>query len=764
MHEMNWMIGMKKRLLISAISIFILAQRCFPEESPLSKRDAGTITGTVMNVQEQPVAGAVIILCDQGSGIPVCLDTFKPFTEAYLSKERNQQKEICFSVTDDVGCFSFENVPRGEYKLVAQSWKGAEKIKSIFEKNGEVIHLYGVAERIKVSPDTRSNVVLRPSGTGVLCIDQEAGTLLVLSRSPTRADPILGFAGWGGAFMQDMLGGNRMIHGKTTVYGLPEGTIYLAMFANDNIPGWTEGQAQIKSNQSTVLENIPFVNSWSNSRHDPPEHLLPVFEEVKLLISQKDTFLIELLQDFNAQTDSSKGMLGVMELIGLRLEEAIELPSGKKATFGDVMAAVQYVKLQQTMERKKEQWKRRDETMKQFLDKQAAKKTEAQKDRDTISEKIDVSSPLSFFPDDMDAGKELDELWAIRFQAFKTLSSEQVLEIVRKGFRRTSANKNDIIRTIGREYILNKSTSEPAAVDMLYCASFDSDVMYNAFYYGLNAAKPKSPMVLKRLVDLAMQGYEAGQIAWSMRKQQDEFFHLLEPHLNSLDPIENQQARNVVKMIEGRNHGVYDISKGQTKPEDLEKIRKDFLGRLDHMRQVLLTGSSSTRLAELERVTSLGVFHVFDDTFIPAVQACANDENIQARIKTAEVAGCYWLWGSTMTMPEITRLLIRLSEDDVPDVRFAAVEKGLFNIPDKTGEIIKRIIDVTLADRKQMPDKLYRRIEYVLRVNKEPASEILREYLEGDCRNPEVATALYRKALRLDPSAVKRTISTMQKD
>ena len=761
---------MEKQLFKSTILIFILIPLSFSQEPSPLKRSTGTLTGTVSDAQNQPVVRAFVILCDQSSGIPVCQDTFRPFTEAYLSKERDRQKEICFTVTDDRGRFSFENVFVGEYKVVAQSWKGVEEIKSIFERNGGEIQLCGVAEHIEVFLEAVSSVVLRPLGTGVLQINEDAPndeTLLVLSTSPTRADPILGFTGWGGAFMQHMIGGNRMPKGRTTVYGLPEGRIYLAMFAADSVPGWTQGQAQIKPNATTVLEYIPFVNSWSNSRHDPPEDLLPVFEEVKPLVLQNRRYVIDLLQNYDVPLDSLKGMWAFMEHIGPHLEKEVVLPSGRKATFGEVLASAQYVQLQKTMERKRAQWQKRDEAMKKFQERWAAKEKKGRDKSVKIREKVNVSSPLSFFPDDMEGAKELDELWAVKNQAFNIVSPEEILEIIRKGFRRTSADKNDMIRTIGSRYIWNKSPSEPAAVDILYCASFDSDVMYNAFYYGLTVAKPKPPMVLSRLAKLAMQGYGVGRIAWgigSVQDQREEFIDLLKPYLNSHDSTERQQAQNIIRVIDAKRHRVYGTGKGETNPKDIEMIRKDFGDKLNQLRQTLLTGTSSSRLAEIERICSLGLFHLFDDTFIPAVRACAQDQSPKVRIKTAEIAGYYWIWGDTMKNSEIIQLLIALSEDGVQEVRFAAVEKGLFNLPDKTVDVIRRIIDMTLADRKQMSEKLYKRIEYVLRVNKPIARDILMEYLESSQSNQDVVTALYRDALRLDPATIQQELSTSQKD
>jgi len=543
------------------------------------------------------------------------------------------------------------------------------------------------------------------------------------------------------------------------MYGLPEGKVYLAMFAADSVPGWTEGQAEIKPNTTTVIEYIPFVNSWSNSRHYPPEHLVPVFEEVKQLISQRDNFIFNLYQNSGIKIDPSKGMWGFMEQIGPHLEKKVELPSGRKATFGEVMAAAQYVQLQRTMERKKEQWKKNDEAMKKFSDRRAAKKAMAQKEQVRIRETVDISSPSSFFPDDVQAGEELDELWAVKNYAFNTVSSEEILEIVRKGFRGTSAKKDDIIGTIGSKFVWHKRPSVQSAVDILYCASFEPDVKYNAFYYGLTVANPKSPEVLKRLVELAMQGYGVGRIAWgilAVNDQQEEFVNLLKPYLNSNDSTERQQAQNVMRVIEGKSSGVYSTGVGETNPEDIEKLKKDLGDKLGQIKQALLTGTSSLRLMELERICSLKICLLFDDTFISAIQACAKDESPKVRIKAAEVAGYYWIWGDTITNPKITRLLIQLSEDEVQEVRFATVEKGLFNIPNKTKDVIKLIIDITLTEQKEIPEKLYGRIQYVLRVNGKKTRTILQEYLNEGEYGRGIIARLYRDALRSEPPVVAK--------
>ncbi len=363
---------MHRQALVSALSTLIFVLTCLagssePRLQQTEQAETGTITGKVLDAKDQPVPGAVVILCDQMSGVPVCRQTCRPFTEAFLAEKGDAAKDIAYQVTDIQGSFSFEKTPAGEYQLLAQSWKNIEEFKGIFEKNGKEIELHGIAERIRVSAKTSPDIVLRPLGTGILQIDQDVPndeTLLVISTQPTRTDPILGFAGWGGAFMQNMIGGNRMPKGETTVYGLPEGKVYLAMFAADSVPGWTEGQADIKPNTTTILPYIPFVNSWSNSRHDPPQRLRPLFEEMKSLREQSPppTEDHPLVQFYELLAEKEpEGIWQWQQLISRHLHHEFELPSGRKATFADIEAVRRYIDLQQFVERRKEQNKRRQE-------------------------------------------------------------------------------------------------------------------------------------------------------------------------------------------------------------------------------------------------------------------------------------------------------------------------------------------------------------------------------------------------------------------
>ena len=104
-------------------------------------------------------------------------------------------------------------------------------------------------------------------------MDRGNATIVAISTRPTRADPIMMFTGWGGAFMRNMVGGSHLLSGCNTITGLPQGTLHLAMFANDNAPAWAETQVDILPGQTTHLDAVTFVGTWSNCRYDPPPEI-----------------------------------------------------------------------------------------------------------------------------------------------------------------------------------------------------------------------------------------------------------------------------------------------------------------------------------------------------------------------------------------------------------------------------------------------------------------------------------------------------------
>jgi len=149
--------------------------------------------------------------------------------------------------------------------------------------------------------------------------------------------------------------------GLTTVRGLPEGKVYLALFAADSLPGWGAGEVQIEPNRTTVAY-VPIVVGWSNGQHDPPQRLKPLFEEVKSLILEKEFSVPGFLEASQIHFEAKgKQAWSFQQQICPHLEKRLELPTGSKTTVADFMAVVGYVQLGQSVARREEQRKRRAE-------------------------------------------------------------------------------------------------------------------------------------------------------------------------------------------------------------------------------------------------------------------------------------------------------------------------------------------------------------------------------------------------------------------
>ena len=747
------------RVTLFLTAIILGSSRPLPQADALGQPDpsgTGAITGKILDAQGQPAARVIVVLCTDAGGIPVHNRTSRPITEAYATEKGESDKEIAYAVTDDEGRFSFGRVAQGEYRLVGQSWPDIESIKGLFEVNAKVIELHGIAEHIVVSPGSSQDVVIRPLGTGALEFDADMPndeTLMVISTKPTRADPILGFAGWSGQFMRNMIGGNRMPGGETTVYGLPEGKIYFAMFAADSVPGWTDGQVEIEPNAITVLDKIQFVNSWSNSRHHPPEELKPLVEELKLPASLPgDHPIMKLYAKLGRESEG--GIRRSTQAIIKYMDEQLELPSGRKVTFGQVMAAQSYIQLEQFVEKRTQKRKRRSTLIAEYRARYEARMAKGEK-----PEPIDYTSADTFFPDDPEAGKEFDALLMNKDSIFHAPPYGDWLDIIRRGFRRASIDKSGVIGTISYKYIRGKSPPNQPALDIVYYASFDPQYLPGAVYSGLSIVDPKPPKVLNRLVDIALEYRELGRIAWGVKqsKQQGEFIAALEPYRNSPDSKVRERAETVVKVFEGKIDGrklsqELDLKRREQKrQEEAAKVREQFGHELPEVKQALIDGDSEARLAALRRIVVNRLTLIIDAPFFEAFEKCAADENAEVRKRTATILGRGWIWGARPQSPEAIEIVMRLSKDEDLEVRNKAVYFGLSVVRDKDEKIIKRLIDLALDEDAQAD---VGRISWGLRnsVNKEIIKTYLRSYLDLENDTSEVAKRLYREIFKDEPS------------
>ena len=318
---------------------------------------AGQIRGVVLELDGQPVRQATVVLCDQKTGIPVSKETHKPFTE----KGPGGLKDLATIVTDEQGAFSFDEVPDGLYRLVAQRWPAKPAVQNVFEVNGEEIVLCGTADKVAVPSDAAQQVRLMPLGEASLTLDEKFpndGGLLLISMQPPAADPELAFLCWQGSFIQHLIGGNLMPKGVTTVHGLPPGRVYLSVFANDNNGGIGAAAVDVEAGQTVQAKYIPIVCSWSNGRHDPPKELEQTFAEVKEIAQQGQdqvpAFLERLLAEKGAALKPSENSRNALAPYAAHVNVVVTLPSGREVRFADVLASIGYLQLQRSVEMRKQ--------------------------------------------------------------------------------------------------------------------------------------------------------------------------------------------------------------------------------------------------------------------------------------------------------------------------------------------------------------------------------------------------------------------------
>lgn len=310
-----------------------------------------TISGIVMEFRAG-TSDVPVCLCSAATGLPLAKETYQPF-EWGKANEDGKVVEMAIAVTDNRGRFRFENVPDGKYRLIAQKWTGPYK--GVFEVHGSVIQLMGVADDVVVprpADEYKAQVALTPPGKGIVEFDQDVGnseTFMFLSMSPPEFDPILGLNGMGASFFQNLIGVNRMPYGKTTVVGAPDRRLYAFFFAADNSPGFAT--VEIPASRSGLVRMGPerFVAGWSDGRKTPPAKLAELMEymdKYSLTVSQ----VLEIPELSHATFAAHNAR---MQQLRQQLSKEVELPEGRLARVGDLLAAEAYRRLSDKSKKRK---------------------------------------------------------------------------------------------------------------------------------------------------------------------------------------------------------------------------------------------------------------------------------------------------------------------------------------------------------------------------------------------------------------------------
>ena len=354
-------------------------------------------------------------------------------------------------------------------------------------------------------------------------------------------------------------------------------------------------------------------------------------------------------------------------------------------------------------------------------------------------------SPENFFPDDPDGGKRLDALFNAVDKDRRP--DEEILTTVRQGFRRTRKHRTLILAWIGNRYIWGKQTQNPEAIEIMYHAV--PMERHYAIYFGLSVVLSKTPNILRTLVDICMQGEEVGRITWGIGSQRDELISYIEPYMEHKESKKREMAEILLKHFNG------ELDFEQWKRQKiLEQKRAQYGGKLPQFREQLLKGDSKTREQILRLFWSQGLGELMDDSFLEAFQTAAEDSNPGVRRYVAKIAGNRWVWSGDGNL-EAIELMLKLSADEDRDVRYNAVYHGLSTIRNKSEVVIRRLIELALADHE---NNLYGRIVWGLREPARTDSELLKQILfeqferaKSDWHHKASVYLLYKDALEKEP-------------
>lgn len=551
-----------------------------------------------------------------------------------------------------------------------------------------------------------------------------------------------------------------MPEGKTSVYGLPEGTIYVSMFASDSVPGFLEGRVQIEADSTVMLPYTQFVNSWSDSRHTAPEKLKELVAELRSAEIATDSPIMEVYRKI--QTQGLKNRHQSTRALIEHLNDEFELPSGRIETFGRIMAASSYISLEKFVTERQEKRNTRDE-----LSEQLKAKYKEKIEKGILPQPIDYTSVDTFFPNDPEAGQELDMLLVNKDYIFRPPPYGDWLDIVRRGFRRASLDtQRNLMSTIHYKFISQPKEPNELAIKIIYYASFDPNLTDAAVYYGLARMKNKPRYVLERLVEVALEYRQLSIINSLLYDQKQDFLQLLEPYSQSSDPNIAQQAQTVKQVLDGTLSGrqltrQWDEIRAKQRTQkakenylkEVKKLKEQLGANLPELKKNLIEGDSQTRLKELKRIKEDRLYMIIDEDFFDAFEKCAEDINSLVKINTITTVGRHWIW-SPRFKPQSQRaiqLAMKLSEDPDPQVRKRAVRYGLSVVKNKSDEIIKHLINIAMTTADY---EVIHRIAWGLQSDKESAEPIILNYLETGSYGRDKLTDLYIQIFGKDPPTI----------
>lgn len=181
---------------------------------------------------------------------------------------------------------------------------------------------------------------------------------------------------------------------------------------------------------------------------------------------------------------------------------------------------------------------------------------------------------------------------------------------------------------------------------------------------------------------------------------------LLEPYLQGSDPGKSERADVVVRAFKGEiDAGRWEREWNQQ--QKTERTIREFGDDLPRIKKTFLTGTSNERLEAIRFIRKNQVSLAHDQSFIRALDTCAQDDDANVRSEVASILGGNYIWGKEIQSKEVIKILLSLSHDENRDVRYNTVYYGLSVIKEKNKEVIERLVELALNNHE---NNLYGRI------------------------------------------------------
>lgn len=343
-------------LVMLAITIAVLSSRLRGDDTlPASTAPGRDVVGVII-LDGAPVSDAVLTLCDAESGVPLIKELRRPPT---WEEHREMFEQIWFTQSDANGKFVFENVPIGNYRLIAQRWNDTPEFEYPFQVFDSDLAMLGDCE-LELIADSDEPMELQFAaslGPNRLVIEgdiDEVSLILVSAEAPE--DTILGLFALAGPFTQNMLGYCR---GPLTIEGIPDGTVGAMVFILDNLPGVNTYTFVVEGGETVVIDvrEEDMLAGWSNARRTPMPGLETEMEVVTAHFDagEEDVLWSLITADTPVQGTAyeqlfrrsfSERTIEVIPKLG-SLRRSITLPSGDESTVGKLLAAMAYYELAQ---------------------------------------------------------------------------------------------------------------------------------------------------------------------------------------------------------------------------------------------------------------------------------------------------------------------------------------------------------------------------------------------------------------------------------